>query len=136
MPGTIPTLRTSATTNQSNVNAKLMSMGVEFKITLNEPFEKFHGFQFFIPLNFAAYTNWVSAPAQLFTNFGISGGTGAGVRFYTGSFLVIDTTFVYHLALPFNNIEYLGSPALNAAGAPIKGNTSGPELRLSLTFLL
>ena len=135
--GTIPSLLLSDSTSVANVKAKLFSFGFEFNIPLNDPFDGWKGFQFYVPLNFAAFSNWVSIPSKLFLNFGVSGGSGAGVRYYTGTFVVIDAVFVYHFSVPFTDIDQAGSleKPVNAAGNPIKGSTAGPELWFSVTLL-
>ena len=140
--GTIPTLKTSGSgalnpaTTQTNVAHKLISMEGEFTIPLNDPLG-FHGFEFFVPINIAGYVNWVSGTPNVLMNFGIKGGAGAGTRFYTGGPVILDVSFLYHLAIPLGDIQWAGTTdnALNAAGQPVKGNASGPELRLAATIV-
>jgi len=136
--GTIPTFRLSDSTRLTDMKAKLFSVGLEYNVPLNDPFDGFYGFQFVVPINIAGFANIVSTPGRIYTNVGLSAGPGAGVRYYTGSYFVFDATFVYHFSLPFGDIESTGAleKPVNASGDPIKGSTAGPELRLSVTLLL
>lgn len=127
----------STTINATNLPAKLFSFGLDINITLNDPFEKLGGFQFFIPVSLSIFANWITHSSGLLTNIGGDLGSGAGVRYYTGTFIVVDAVFLYHLSLPLMNISSGSNSATNpTTGLNIHGGVNGPELRFSVTFLL
>ncbi len=133
--GIMPTLKTTKTT-ESNVGAKLLAIEGQYAFVLNDPFDKFFGFQFFIPLNLQLYTNWVNGSTSIYMNHGFALGTGVGVRYYTRAPVIFDIQFLYHVAAPLTDIDVLGTDkVLNAAGTTEKGDASGPEFRLSATLV-
>jgi len=135
--GTVPLLKSSAGTTTTNASATLASIEFEYGVVLNDPFESFAGFQFFLPVNLRAYTNWASGNPNVYMNFGLGVGMGAGVRYYTKGPFLFDLTFLYHLGLSLGDMEWPGSndKALNPAGGPVKGSATGAEIRLSATWL-
>ena len=134
---TIPVLTTSAPTSNPGASAKLMTIAFEYSITLNDPFDNFYGFQFFIPINLQGYLNWLTGSTNVYMNFGISAGVGAGVRYYTGGPAIFDLSFLYHSAMSFGAIEQAGTTdqVVNAAGKLVYGTPTGAELRLSATIV-
>lgn len=135
--GTIPNFSSSAPTTSVDAGVKLVAFEWEYGFVLNEPFEKFNGFQFFVPLSVQLFTNWVNGTPNVYMNFGFSFGTGVGVRYYTRSPVILDAVFVYHVAAPLADMESQSAndKALSPSGTPVKGDATGPEFRLTATIV-
>lgn len=106
-------------------------------ISYNKPYKKLSIVQVYSPVHVGVPYNRVSLAGKSYSNWGVSIGTGLGLRFYTTTFLVIETTGMYHFGFPLSGIRENGvdPPLRTTSGASIQGRMSGLDVRVMLTFL-
>jgi len=141
--GTIPSLRASSDpankgslTSYTNVKNSIIGGVMEANIPLNQPFESLGGFQFNIPVYIGGYFMFMDVPNDTHSTMAFDVGGGIDLRYYTGTFLVLDATAQYHLSMPLWKIaDQYGNNIEDSNGAVITGHARGPEFRISATIL-
>ncbi len=91
-----------------------------------------------IPLYMAGVSNGVrDSDGKLYSAYGYDFATGVSVNFYTKSTFSFDVSAMYHLGMPFTEVKNANDarPAQTKDGEPIKGSTSGVEVRVGLKIL-
>jgi hypothetical protein len=114
----------------------------EYNFNLTEPYTSTGQFSFYIPLHFGVFTNSLKLTdgSRNFTNMGMEGASGIGVQWFNRSPITLSLTGLYHWGVGFGDLtDNSGSGTngiQNSSGDPVHGGNAGPEVRVTLTYLL
>jgi hypothetical protein len=147
--GTVKEFKALPATGNSTVYQKVgpaklttWDLYFEFNINLTEPYTSTGQFSFFVPLHMGVFTNSLKLNdgSRTFSNFGMEGASGLGVQWFNRSPITLSLTGLYHWGVGFGDLADTSGTSTNgiqnSAGSPVHGGNVGPELRITLTYLL